>query len=336
MVERRVVVPLARVRFPVGTHIFKSMNGFEKKFFKLDTRPTKPSILENFDNQLELARKLKGVYDNRPDIKEFVGAMSNSKYAQEYTPEAIAADEEYVNNIEAKIYESDSSLGQKNLEHSEKMFQLSEIMQAMVVDLMNNNWFKDCKAIMTSRFDDLRSGVDAVVKHDRGTYLGMSFDFTVTSKDKIVYNKLETEWNRNTKNGRVQTVKYFEDPDTKEKGKLLVPKFIIGASKNDVEELAEAYLLGDQEALQNHPFKYLMLLQIEEQLQTVFDHYEVSDDKSLEFAKKQYHLIQNMLRSMKKEIQLDEKMNDVDLHEYTKGSVALDMMRRFRIMKDRA
>lgn len=305
----------------------------EQRFVRLDQAPV--SILENLDNQLELARKLKPVYDNRPAIKSFVGAMEGTKFEGQYTVEAINKDEGYVKEVQKRIREDDSSFGQANLDYIEKNFQLSEIMQAMVVDLMNNNWFKDCQAIMTAEYDDLIAGIDAVMKHKQGGYLGASFDFTVTSKDKIVYEKLEREW-ENTKRGKVQTVKYFEDPDTKQKSRLLVPKFVIGASKKDVEELAQAYLTNDQETLANHPFKYLMLLQIEEQLQTVLDYYETTDGEGqrFEFAKKQYERIQVLLRNLKQEIHLDERMKDVDLHEYSKNSISLDMMRRFRIMKD--
>jgi hypothetical protein len=118
---------------------------------------------------------------------------------------------------------------------------------------------------------------------------------------------------------------------------LLVPKFIIGASKKDVEELAEAYLTDNNELLENHPFKYLILMQIEEQLQTVLDYYETNkENKGFQFAKSQYEKIEVLLRNMKKEIHTDEKMHEnVDLHEYTKSNVALDMMRRFRIMREK-
>jgi len=297
--------------------------------------PKPASILESLDNQLKLARILQPVYDNRPEIKSFVGAMADTRFAAEYAPEAISKNEEYVRQTRAKIDEENSSFGRENLDHIEIGFQLSEIMQAMIVDRMNKHWFKDFQAIMTSDYDDLHVGIDAVMKHKQGSYLGASFDFTVTNKDNKVYKKLENEWDRNVKKGNIQRVKYFEDPDTKKKGSLLVPKFVIGASKNDVEELAQAYLAGDQETLDNHPFKYLMLLQIEEQLQTALDYYETNPDKKLDFARTQYNRLQVLLRGMKNEIHLDEKMQDVDLHEYTKNNVALDMIRRFRIMKDR-
>ena len=295
---------------------------------------SEPSILESLPNQLLLARKLENVYSNRPDLHSFVGAMAGTKFENEYTPVSIEKDELYVNKIRTRIDTENSSEGREHLDRMEGGFQLSEIMQAMVVDRMNKHWFKDFKAVMTSDYDDLHVGIDAVMKHERETYLGASFDFTVTNQEMRVYDKLDKEWTKNVADGKIPTVKYFEDPDTKEKKRLLVPKFIIGASKMDVEELAHAYLKDDIETLENHPFKYVMLLQIEEQLQTVLDYYETAhDNKSFEFAKTQYERIQTLLRGMKNEVHLDENMKNIDLYERSKKSVALDTMRRFRITR---
>lgn len=294
------------------------------------------SILYDIEKQLILAKILKDVYDNRPELKSFVGAMAETKYADEYLEKTIERDILYIEEMRRKIDEENSLEGQAKLDRLESHFQLSEILQAMIVDRLNKKWFKECEAIMTSDFDDLRVGIDAVMKHERAGCLGLSIDFTVTDLDKTIYNKLKREWDRNNQKGQIPVVKYFIDPDTKQKSKLLVPKFIIGASEKDVEELAQAYLRGDEDFLNNHPFKYVMLLQIEEQLQTVLDYYEMNqDNRAFDFARLQYERIQNLLRNLKNEIHMDEKIHkNIDLYEYTKKSVAFDMMRRFRIMRE--
>lgn len=294
------------------------------------------NILNNQENLLKLARKLETVYQERPNIQSFVGSMQNTRFEKDYTKEAIEKDELYVIETRDRIDASNSSFGKEQLDHFEGGFQLSEMLQAMAVDCINKYWFKDCKSIMTSDYDDLRVGIDAVMKNKKGGYLGLAFDFTITNQEKTIYHKLQNIWDRNTKDGKIPTIKYFEDPDTKQKGNLLVPKFIIGASKIDVEEFATAYLIDDISTLENHPFKYLMLLQIEEQLQTVLDYYEVNNENtSLSFAKTQYERIQNILRNMKNDIHVNEKMHEnIDIYEYTKSSIALDTMRRFRITKD--
>lgn len=306
-----------------------------KENFEQPRNTNTESILDSIENQLVLTRKLGDVYDNRPDLNSFVGAMKGTKYEEKYTEESIRMDEEYVENTRKKIDESNSSGGRQNLDNKEIGFQLSEMMQAMIVDRLNNHWFKNFQAVMTSDFDDLKVGIDAVLKHEKGTYLGAAFDFTVTNQDTIIYKKLKKEWEDHVVKGSIPTVKYFEDPDTKEKKSLLVPKFIIGASKKDVEDMAQAYIVNDVEVLENHPLKYVILQQIEEQLQTVLDYHETNpDNEKLAFARRQYEAIQKLLRIMKNDIHIDENMN-VDLHEYSKENKALDMMRRFRIMRQR-
>lgn len=300
------------------------------------TKKVEPEFLNNSEKLLALFKKLEDVYKNRPEIDSFVGAMMGTKYENEYSQESINKDKTYVEKTRKEIDQENSSFGKQNLDKLESGFQLSEILQAMIVDRLNKNWFKEIKATMTSDYDDL-GGIDAVMKHENGGYLGVSFDFTVTSKEKIIYEKLNREWENYTEKGKVRTVKYFEDPDTKEKGRLLVPKFIIGASKRDVEELSNAYLDNNKELLENYPFKYVILLQMEEQLQTALDYYEInSNNKSLEFSKKQYDRIQTIIRKMKNEIHIDENIHkNIDLYEYTKQNISLDMMRRFRIMRER-
>lgn len=292
----------------------------------------KESIRDNLPMQLELARKLESVYEHRPDIRNFEGAMKGTKQESEYTKEAIQKDVEYVDSTRAKIEEKNSSQGKEVLDSTEIGFQLSEILQAMIVDRLNNHWFKNFQAIMTSDYDDLRSGIDAVFKHETGVQLGASFDFTVATQEKIIYKKLKDEWEKHVVKGSVPVLKYYEDPDTHEKKSLLVPRFIIGATVADVEELAHAYINNDSAILDNHPFKYLMLQQIEEQLQSVLDEYELNPDPKYDFAKKKYEAIQKLLRIMKNDIHLDEETS-ISVHEYSKKSVALDMMRRFRIMR---
>jgi len=295
----------------------KEMNQAYK--FKPKLEP-EPSVLDSLDNQLELSRRLESVYENRPDMDSFVGVMSGTKFEDGYTKEAIEDDKRYVEKRRAGFFEKNSSFGRDRLDHLEKNFQHSEMLQTMTVDCMNKYWFKECKSIMTADYDDLHAGVDAVVQHKKGGHLGLAFDFAIMEHGIKIYEKLENIWNFNVKGGNVPAIKYFEDPETKEKKRLLVPHFVVGASKEDLEVFAKAYLADDITTLENHPFKYLMLLQIEEQLQTALDYYEINkDNDKFYFARSQYEKIQSVLRNMKNEVHMDEKMyKNIDLHEYAK------------------
>lgn len=300
---------------------------------KMNEQPPKieTSILDSMENQIALARKLENVYSERPEIKDFVGSMKGTKFEADYTKEKIQADIDYIEEKRQLIEEQNSSKGRELLDRSEGGFALSEMMQAMIVDQINKGWLSDFKAEMTSDYDDLKVGIDAVMKHTSGGYLGAAFDFTVSSREEQLSSKLNNLWKRNIEKGSVPTVKYFKDPDTGEQSRLLVPKFIIGGSKKDVEDLASAYLSDDQETLKNHPLKYLIIDQITAQLDAILSFYETNaDDNKLKFAFQQYKKIEGIIQNIKKDMEYEAfKKNNLDYFEYQKGSKALAEMKRF-------
>jgi hypothetical protein len=293
------------------------------------------SILDLIENQLALARKLQTVYDNRPDPKDFEGAMSDTKFADDYTKEAIEKDEKYVETTNAKIEEKNSSFGREELDRREIGFAHGEMLQAMVVDQLNKGWLKEFKAVMTSAFDDLNVGADAVLKHKTGQYLAASFDFTIC--DKKIYHKLEKVWERNIEKGSIPNIKYYEDPDTHEKGKIIAPKFIIGASYEDMEEMAKSYLDGTEDKLKNHKFQYMIIEQMYEQLvnyMNYFDHHR--DDARLDFANKEYKKVYLTIQRIRDNFQREGKINNVEFLEYCKKSKALAEIRSFNKIKEAA
>lgn len=294
-----------------------------------------PGFVEKIENQLILARKLQNVYEHRPDPKNFIGAMLETKFAEEYSEESIKKDEQYIIDTRKKIEENDRSNGLEDFQRKEGGFALSEMLQAMVVDRLNKDWLNEFKAIMTSDFDDLKVGADAVLKHKTGQYLSASFDFTIASQEKNIYNKLSNVWERNVESGSIPTIKYFEDPDTHTKGKILAPKFIIGASKKDVEDMAKCYIENRESDLSDHKFQYMIIEQMYEQLVSVrnyLDHHQ--DNERLNFARKQYGNIYDTVQRIRDKFQREGKINNVDFYEYSKESRALATMRSFKIAKE--
>jgi hypothetical protein len=293
------------------------------------------SILDDPEKQISLARELSDVYDDRPELSDFVGAMAGTKFEADYSPEQIKLDEEYIEKTRQKIEEANSDYGRDKLDQRELGFMLSEMAQAMIADQINKNWFPDFQAMMTSDFDDLKVGIDAVLKNEEGGYLGAAFDFTVSSQDMVVHHKLDKEWNYNVVAGNVPTIKYFKDHKTGKKERLLVPKFIVGATKQDVEDMAQAYLNNDQEFLKEYPLRYLIIEQIKTQLATILDYYEKNtDNQRLSFAHKQYQRIETIINNLSDKIQLNQATNSLDYHEYSKKSPALQVMKSFRVAKE--
>lgn len=292
------------------------------------------SIANSVEKQLVLARKLGDVYGRRPEVSEFKGAMKGTKFESDYSAEVVAKDEKYVEEIRMKINESNSSLGRDILNKNESGFALSEMMQAMVVDQINKGWLEEFSAVMTSDYDDLKVGVDAVLKHKSGNYIGAAFDFTITSQEKFLEEKLKKGWEHSIEKGSIPVVKYFEDPDTHVKSRISTPKFVIGGTRQDIEEMAEAYITDNQEALKDHKFQYLMIEQVYEQLVTVLDYYENHDDKQFSFAKAQYEKVYTIIQRMRDRYSRENKINNLEFYQYSQDSVALQTMRRIKHLKE--
>jgi hypothetical protein len=290
-------------------------------------------IFHSVEKQVLLARKLEKAYSNRPELSNFIGAMPDTKFAPEYTEESIRNDEQYVETTRKNIEQSIHSRGERNAEVKEANFAVSEMMQALIVDRINNGWLDEFSAIMTSDFDDLKSGIDAIMKHKSGQYVGAAFDFTSAADEEVLRNKLDKEWERRIEKGSIPTVKYFEDPDTHAKGKILAPKFVIGATRKDIEELADAYLENKEEVLKEHKFQYLIIEQVYEQLVAILDYYDKHNTPENTFATKHYEGVYVFVQRMRDRFVSEGKINTIEFYEYAKESPALQIMREFRLAK---
>ncbi|MCX6755286.1 MAG: hypothetical protein NT068_01965 [Candidatus Nomurabacteria bacterium] len=287
-------------------------------------------ILNSVEKQIALARKLEDVYKNRPDPRNFIGAMSGTKRENEYSAEEIEKDISYVENTKASIEKSNKEKGIDTLAILESGFSLSEMMQAMIIDRINKGMFPGFKAVMTSERDDLKVGIDAVLKKKELGYLGASFDFTITASKTNIQDKLEKNWNFNIERHIIPTVKYFEDPDTHEKRSLLVPKFIIGGSKKDIEFFTDKYLNDKADELNDHPFKHMMIKQIDMQLDSAIKFFETKkDDRSFDFIKKEYMEIKSFIEKLKEDVHYQEYVKSKDFMEAKKDGVAFKAIKEF-------
>jgi hypothetical protein len=287
------------------------------------------SPLRNQENLMALFLRLQNVYSQRPDITEFTGAMSDTKFAYGYLPEQIESDNKYVEETREKIEEHNSSKGQEKLNIFEENFVFAEAAQAMITDRINS-WMPDFKTIMTSDYDDLKVGIDMVMKDKEGGYFGTAFDATVSSNADKIKEKIEKNWDNNVSKGSLPVVKYFKDPDTEKMGRITVPKFVIGASANDVNEMAKAYLSGTEDTLDNHPFRKMVLEQIATQIEGVLDFYEdKKDDPKYNFAYRQYVRVEKMIKEAMTELNEAQIIDRLDYHEYSKNSLTMGIINDF-------
>lgn len=301
------------------------------------------SVFDSPEKTIQLFRKLTNVYDNRPDEMSFIGAQDNNQnedIKKQYTKEAIQADIAYVAKRKKQIAEANASSGKAVLENNEESFQHSEIMQAMIVDCINEGWFGDMKAMMSSEYDDIAKGVDAIMQSKdaqrKNTYIGTSFDFTLAEKPDHILKKLTKNWQRSVEEGKVPSVKYFIDPDTKEKRSLSLPKCIVIGTNQDIEELATAYLENNEQTKRNHPFRFTMIDQIEEQLDKAIVFFQQEKElrpdigTKYDFAEKVYTGALASIRAMKKSINMQDTLTQhPEIYQTMKESKGTAIMRNF-------
>ena len=181
------------------------------------------------------------------------------KFRDLYGKEAIDADKAYVEKMESTFStEGEPSEAQK----------LGTIFEALLhSQIAYGQWFgKESSAQKTSRYDDIKNGIDEVVEtevHEAATsYLGLALDATLGGTGEK-FKRIKHEIDR----GELGTVKYFRSKNGEFRGELShIPRVVVTADAKTVIELATLWLEKKSKELHEHPFQHQMLEEIELQL----------------------------------------------------------------------
>ena len=304
----------------IGFNVLGSIQLIEQK--RRGPRLERKSILDTEEARFALREKLSDVYVHRPNPENFIGAMEGTLYAKEYTEEKITADIKYLETILANIDDKNARYGEWLEDKIEAGFEAGEMLQAMIIDRLNNGWLPEMEAIMTAVVDDVRVGIDSAMKYKKDTYFGTSLDMTVSEDDTVIKNKIDKYWTQYVRKGKIPVVKYFEDPENPTiRGRRVMPKFIIGGSHDDLEVIAKAYLDDDLTSIANHPLKYGIVSQIDAQLYKIIDFYKenLDDTKNGEKYREalaEYSHFADIFEEIKKEIKYTEAMETEEVKEY--------------------
>ena len=274
----------------------------EKKIIK--------NLFENPETLKKLKEKLKPVYEHRPDPMHFIGIAKGTEFEKEYTQEAIEKDIKYYQISRLGIEMQNAQYGESLKDKNDSSFEHGEILQTIIIDRINNGWIPEMEAIMTHDIDDLKAGIDSVMQYKKEAYFGASFDMTISEKPEIIEHKIQKNWEYYVFKGKVPYVKYFEDPKHPEtRGRRVMPKFVIGGSREDLEQLTNAYLADDMTVLDMHPLKYAVIAQVDAQLEKILDFYN-KPENILHFkfnhAREQYIRFKEFLNDIKQSIQYDQ------------------------------
>ncbi len=181
-----------------------------------------------------------------------------------YGEENIVQDEKYVAEMERKFrVQEDPSRA-----HTEKLATIFECVLHEQAEL--NEWLgPNVTTIKTSRFDDVKNGVDSVAElretESSASYLALAIDATFSSDTQKKFDRIKEELVQ----GKLATVKYFISDHMNIRGELgQIPRVVIGADVATVKELSELWLERENKKLAIHPIQFQILEEIIMQLET--------------------------------------------------------------------
>jgi len=185
------------------------------------------------------------------DIKDFVGVDG-------YGEKTVRNDEKYVEDRE--------SLFKKKMTPQEKLFKLySEIFEAITIEQLELNWLgANAKVIKTSKYDDIKNGIDAVIEfeeQDENSHLALAIDVTFNQDTTTKLDSIK----ENIDSGKLAELKY-PPLEFELLGPQNIPRVVIGIDKLSLNDLIEKWVEGDKAGLANHPAQDKLLGEINIQL----------------------------------------------------------------------
>ena len=186
----------------------------------------------------------------------------------------INYDKDYVKKMEEKFNQEDT-------QEQIKSNKLATILEAILHDQAElNEWLgPNVYTINTSRYDDIKNGVDIVAefieKKHSASYLGLAIDATFSTN---INNKIQRIKNE-IKKGDLAKIKYFKSNRMNFRGELSkIPRVIIGANANTIQKLGELWFKRKNKEIEQHPIQFQILDQILIQLET-FEKYAEQNNR---------------------------------------------------------
>ena len=212
----------------------------------------------------------------RPRIPE-------SSFVGFYPAEDIKADLKLTERLSAEFVKRDEQAGAEGFLRAKETHQLATAMEVIVAQPLT--WWGKGKTTRTSQYDDYVNGVDAVLELPGSQHIGFALDFSTSSFQQIIKQKIDRATDHVLVPGKPAEVKYYISPVTKKKESITVIPIVIGLDGKDAKELVSlvsgVIRMRDQaaknpvmkerltkgfEALQKHPAQMVFILEISSQL----------------------------------------------------------------------
>ena len=235
-------------------------------------------------------------------------AIKPEQFEDLYGPQGIKRDERYVAIMEKKFQEPTDT-------KQEELNKLATIFEAIIhINAELNEWFgPDATTIKTSRYDDIKNGVDSVAEFRENeasaSYLALAIDVTFDHDTERKFERIKSE----IKKGELAKIKYFYSEHMGIRGELTkVPRVVIGADIQTVKNLSELWMEKNNKALMRHQIQFQILEEILLQLETFAEF--VKNNKQPEIAavyEKTLSVVERIYEEKKKTIKDSGERDDV-------------------------
>lgn len=195
--------------------------------------------------------------------------IKENEFKDLYTEKTVQENLDYVDEMQNKFQEQHLTAEER------EAAKLAQILEAMIHEQGEINYWlgKDAKTIKTSRYDDIKNGVDEIVEYQQPdsrntSHLALAVDVTCSEN---LYNLLEkmNKIKSDIDAGQLSLIKYFKSEFLKNRGeKSDIAKVIVGVDKGILNEAVDLWLENKNKRLADHPVKYLILDEILTQLRS--------------------------------------------------------------------
>lgn len=173
--------------------------------------------------------------------------------------------------------ERDQRQLQEKKNRLEKSYRRPKILEAMMFEMQQHNWFgEDAEIVLTSEFDDYLRGTDLVLEYEKeGKVFRLAVDVSMCGgTERDIAGKRENI-REGIEEGRLTALKYFQsEKDSAKKGAIYeIPKVIIGMTTEDMQELSKILVQklkqekGSSQELSQSPVQIKLLREIKKQLE---------------------------------------------------------------------
>ena len=175
-----------------------------------------------------------------------------------YGKENVQKDKEYVRKMEYLFNKERNS-------EKDNSSKLATIFESVIHEHGElSDWFgPSAFTIKTSRYDDIKNGVDEIVEfieeNKKFSHLALGVDVTIANETYSKFKKIIDEINQ----GKLAEIKYFKSDELGIRGELKnVPRVIISVEGKTVRELGGMWLEGKNKELSEHFIQYQILEEI--------------------------------------------------------------------------